>query len=165
MLPIRSILYPTDFSKRSDHAFELDSSLAHDYGAKLLVLHVVPPPAMIYGEGIIVPQPDNYQNQFREKLRQLQPQDAGVHVEHRLEEGDPVAEILRVAGESCCDLIVMGTHGWTGLNRLLMGSVAEGVVRKAPCPVLTVKIPAAAQSAKESKSGMAGEKMGTTTKP
>jgi nucleotide-binding universal stress UspA family protein len=58
-----------------------------------------------------------------------------------LEEGDPVTQILRIAGEENCELIVMGIHGRTGLGRLLMGSVAEQVVRRAPCPVLTVKMP------------------------
>jgi nucleotide-binding universal stress UspA family protein len=71
----------------------------------------------------------------------VQPSDPAVKIEHRLAEGDPAREILRVARETGCDLIVMGTHGWTGLGRLLMGSVAEQVVRKATCPVLTVKTP------------------------
>jgi nucleotide-binding universal stress UspA family protein len=62
-------------------------------------------------------------------------------VEHHLKEGDPAAEILRLAQEARVDLIVMGMHGRTGLGRLLMGSVAERVVRQAPCPVLTVKVP------------------------
>jgi nucleotide-binding universal stress UspA family protein len=162
MLPIRTILHPTDFSKLSDHAFELAASLARDYGAQLLVLHVVPPPIMIYGEGVIVPQPENYQNQLREKLFQLKPKDPRVHVDHRLAEGDPVVEILRVAGESNCELIVLGTHGGTGLARVLMGSVAEGVVRKALCPVLTVKTLLAAHIPKEAKTGKAAEVLATT---
>jgi nucleotide-binding universal stress UspA family protein len=58
-----------------------------------------------------------------------------------LQEGDPATEILRIAQECKCDLIVMGTHGRTGVARLLMGSVAEHVVRKAECPVLVVKTP------------------------
>ena len=71
----------------------------------------------------------------------MQAPDAQIVVEHRLEEGNPVAEILRVARETHCDLIVMGTHGRTGLAHLLMGSVAEQVVRKAGCHVLVVKTP------------------------
>jgi nucleotide-binding universal stress UspA family protein len=62
-------------------------------------------------------------------------------VEHRLEEGDPVKGILRVARELARDLIVMGIHGRTGPNRLLMGSVAEQIVRKSVCPVLTIRTP------------------------
>jgi nucleotide-binding universal stress UspA family protein len=69
-----------------------------------------------------------------------------VKPEHRAVEGDAVHEILTFAKENPCDLIVMGTHGRTGLGRFLMGSVAEGVVRKAPCPVLTVKTPFAVES-------------------
>jgi nucleotide-binding universal stress UspA family protein len=64
-----------------------------------------------------------------------------VNVEHQLKAGDAVAEILSMARHLPCDLIVLGTHGRTGLDRLLMGSVAEQIVRKAPCPVLTVKTP------------------------
>jgi nucleotide-binding universal stress UspA family protein len=92
-----------------------------------------------------------------EWLGKIQSPDPKVHVEHRLAEGEPDETILRVARESNCDLIVMGTHGRTGLRRALMGSVAEQVVRLATCPVLTVNspfpqaapdspVPAAAQS-------------------
>ena len=66
-------------------------------------------------------------------------------MERRLVKGLPAAEILRVANESGCDLIMMGTHGLSGLAHLFMGSVAELVMRKAPCPVLTVKAPAASR--------------------
>jgi nucleotide-binding universal stress UspA family protein len=64
-----------------------------------------------------------------------------VQLEYRLGTGDPATEILRLAGETKCDLIVMGTHGRTGLTRLVLGSVAEEVLRQAPCPVLAVKTP------------------------
>jgi nucleotide-binding universal stress UspA family protein len=69
-------------------------------------------------------------------------------VEHRLEEGEPAAQILRVAKETKAGLIVMGTHGRTGLERILLGSVAEKVLRKAVCPVLTVRIPILAEATK-----------------
>ena len=62
-------------------------------------------------------------------------------MEYRVQDGDPVVEILEVTREAPCDLIVMGTHGRTGLGRLLMGSVAEQVLRRASCPVLTVRTP------------------------
>ena len=78
---------------------------------------------------------------LRERLQQLRPEDQKVLVEHLLVQGGAAEEILQVAQERKCDLIVMGTHGRTGLGRLLMGSVAEQVVRKASCPVLTVKTP------------------------
>jgi nucleotide-binding universal stress UspA family protein len=68
-------------------------------------------------------------------------------MEYHLEAGDPATEILRVAREVPCDLIVLGTHGRTGLTRLVLGSVAEEVLRKAPCSVLTVKAPPPAAEA------------------
>jgi nucleotide-binding universal stress UspA family protein len=78
-------------------------------------------------------------------------------VEHWIFQGDPATEILAAAEKIKCDLIVMGTHGRTGLGRLLMGSVAEQVVRKAPCPVLTVKTPLpAARSSNEAVAVAAG---------
>jgi nucleotide-binding universal stress UspA family protein len=142
MGPIRTILHPTDFSERSGYAFQLACALARDYGARLIVLHVAEPPVIPYG-GVMTPPPpprDSWRA-LEEQLHRIQAPEPTVHVEHRLEEGGPVAEILRVARETTADLIVMGTHGRTGLGRLLMGSVAEQVVRKAPCPVLTVKTP------------------------
>jgi nucleotide-binding universal stress UspA family protein len=143
MLPIRTILHPTDFSPYSDYAFRLACSLARDYGARLVVLHVEAPPVIVYTEGLIPPEPVEDKAQLRERLHQLQPGDPKVPVEHYLAEGNAVAEILRTAEDTRCDLILMGTHGRTGLGRLLMGSVAEQVVRRAPCPVVTVKTPLA----------------------
>src|SRR5262245_5711295 len=140
MLAMKTILHPTDFSERSEFAFRLAYALARDHGARLMVLHVVSP-AVLYGEGMVVLPPESYQQEAETKLRQLPTHDPKVSVVHKVAEGDPTREILRVAQEAKCDLIVMGTHGWTGLGRILMGSVAEGVVRKAPCPVLTVKMP------------------------
>jgi nucleotide-binding universal stress UspA family protein len=124
-------------------------ALARDYHARLIVLHVEPPPvAALGGMPVVPPLPEEYDRENLEKqLRRLQPSDPAVRVEHRLVAGDPVAEILRAAQEQSCDLIVMGTHGRTGLGRLLMGSVAEQVVRRAPCLVLTLKSPTAGQVA------------------
>jgi nucleotide-binding universal stress UspA family protein len=141
MLPIRTIPHPTDFSACSDYAFRLACSVARDYGAGLMVLHAATLPGANYGHGVIVPPPEGFWEELCEKLRQFQGRDAKVQMEHQLADGDPVTEIVKVAQEVPCDLIVMGSHGRTGLSRLLMGSVVEGVVRKAPCPVLTVKTP------------------------
>jgi nucleotide-binding universal stress UspA family protein len=80
----------------------------------------------------------------RTQLARISPTDSSVSTQHRLLEGDPAEEILKVAQGEGVDMIVMGTHGATGLTRLLMGSVAEHVLRKAPCPVLTVRPHAAA---------------------
>ena len=144
MLTIETILHPTDFSKPSDYAFRLAHSLARDHGSRLIVLHIVEtfgPELVTYGEAATELEPEGYRQKLWADLQQIQPQDPSVRVEHQLAEGDEAAEIIRVATESSCGLIVMATHGRTGLQRLLMGSVAEQVMRRAPCPVLTVKSP------------------------
>src|SRR5262245_60293465 len=139
MLPLKTILHPTDFSKHSQHAFRLACSVAKDYGAALIVVHVDKPPDVNLYEGgvpILLPA-GQYDPELEKELRRVVPP-AGynLRIQHRLEMGDPADEILRVAEEAKCDLIVMGTHGRSGLGRLLMGSVAERVLRKASCPVL-----------------------------
>jgi nucleotide-binding universal stress UspA family protein len=141
MLPIRTVLHPTDFSKHSDYAFRLACALTHDYGARLVILHVAAPPVDGYGEGILPPQREDYLRPLCDRLNRLKPPDPTVAVEYQLVEGDAAAEILRTAAATQCDVIVLGTHGRAGLARLLLGSTAEQVVRRAPCPVLTVKAP------------------------
>lgn len=140
MLRIATILHPTDFSTFSEHAFQMACSVARDHGSRLIVLHVAVPPVVGYG-GAMTPPPEGDWKALEDQLHRVLPPDANIHVEHRLEEGVPAAEIVRVARETNCDLIVMGTHGRGGLARLLMGSVAEHVVRKATCSVLVVKTP------------------------
>ena len=145
MWPIQTILLPTDFSALSEYAFGLACSLAGTYRARVIVLHVAPPPPpeiiAYHGPGVSPGATDDYRNSLWTSLRRLRPPSPEVSLEHRLAEGDPATEILRTAGESRCDLIVMGTHGRTGLGLLLMGSVTEKVVRQAPCPVLTTRLP------------------------
>ena len=133
MLSIQTILHPTDFSEHSGYAFQLACSLARDRGARVIVLHVMPVP--------LVQEKRLYREEMTGELNRLGAPEAQVRVEHRLEEGDAATQILRVAQEMGCDLIVLGTHGRTGLGRLLMGSVAEQVLRRASCPVLTVRAP------------------------
>jgi universal stress protein A len=142
MLPIHLILHPTDFSERFAYALQFACALARDYGARLVVLHVATPPPPVYGEAI-PPDPEPLFEAAREQLDQWEIPDPGIQAERRLEIGDPPTEILRVAQEIRADIIVMGTHGRTGLARLLMGSVAEQVVRRSRCPVLTVTTPLA----------------------
>jgi nucleotide-binding universal stress UspA family protein len=138
MFPLRTILHPTDFSDCSEVAFRMACSLACDYQAHLVILHVSPPPVDGYGEGILPPLSADYLRPLREKLRQLQEAAPAVSVEYRLVEGDAAEEILRTAQAMSCDMIVLGTHGRTGLARLVVGSTAELVARRAPCPVVTV---------------------------
>jgi len=141
MLAIHTILHPTDFSEHSQYAFALACALTRDYGARLVVLHIVAVPVVVYGEGVVPPNPEEVHAVARDQLTRLQVPHADVRAERRLEDGDADETILRVAQEIQADLIVMGTHGRTGLGRLLMGSVAEKVLRKATCPVLTVRRP------------------------
>lgn len=142
MLKIQSILHPTDFSNYSEYAFHTACALARDYKARLVLLHVKPSPTAMYGEfGAMPPEPPELFQDLEGKLAALKPADARIAVERKLVEGDVPYEIIRLAEELGSDLIVMGTHGRTGLGRLLMGSVAEQVVRKATCPVLTLKHP------------------------
>jgi universal stress protein A len=140
-----TILHPTDFSPPSEHAFHVACSLAREHGGRLIVLHVAEPPVVGYGE-VMTPPPEGDWKALEERLRRVSAPDGKVAIEHRLETGDPVTQILRAAVESTCDLIVMGTHGRTGLAHLLMGSVAEQVVRKASCSVLVVKTPLPAKA-------------------
>jgi nucleotide-binding universal stress UspA family protein len=138
---IKNILHPTDFSPGAGAAFEAACSLAERYGASILVLHVAVPP--IAGQSGLLPPPQGDWAALEERLAQIQPENKTVRVIHRMELGMPAAEIVRLAGETHPELIVMGTHGRTGFRRLMMGSVAEEVVRKAPCSVLAVKSPEA----------------------
>src|SRR5262245_5873961 len=121
MLPIRTILHPTDFSVHSEHAYRLACSLARAYGAVLLVLHVYDP--LRPDPGIVTwdpfPQGDEYWAVAEKKLHMLAAPDPRVEMEYHLAEGEPAEEILRVAREAKCDLIVMGTHGRTWLMRVL----------------------------------------------
>ncbi|MFO0928371.1 MAG: universal stress protein [Gemmataceae bacterium] len=141
MFTIRRILHPTDFSEAAASAFALACSLARDHHAEVLLLHVLPAP-VAWGEVVARRQADGYEQELREEyLRPMQRSAGDVCAEPLLDEGDPVDVIIRTACEQGCDLIVMGTHGRSGLSRLLMGSVAERVLRRAPCPVLTVRLP------------------------
>jgi universal stress protein A len=142
MLSIRTILHPTDFSERSENAFRAACSLARDHGARLVVLYVPHPDVVGFAEyTAYVPDPIQTPADMKEALSARHAIDPELGVEYRVGEGDPAAAIVRAARKLNAGLIVMGTHGRTGLDRLLMGSVAEAVSRRAPCPVLTLKAP------------------------
>jgi nucleotide-binding universal stress UspA family protein len=161
MLPIRHILHPTDFSDPSRPAFTLACALARDFGAELTVLNVSPPPVASVVDGVAVDvapdDPAAEREQMLARLEQMAGIDPQVRIVPEWARGDPVREILRVAQEGKSDLIVMGTHGRGGLMRLLMGSVAEGVMRKAPCPVLTLKGQHPKDEAPEPEAAVAGQ--------
>ena len=142
MLPIHTILHPTDFSPQSEAALGVACALARDYHARVIVMHVHQIPTMAFGEfGAVPPAPDEAEDGLRARLANIRPADATVPVDRYLTEGEPAEEILRLAKDRGADLIVLGTHGRSGLGRLLMGSVAEKVMRRAECLVLTVKRP------------------------
>jgi nucleotide-binding universal stress UspA family protein len=137
------ILFPTDFSPFGQEALKWATALARDTGASLVIVHVEEPP-MAYGGGeLYFPAEEGTREQLQQMLVKVLPSDPNVRYEHKLLVGDPASAIVQAAEDEKVDFIVLGTHGRTGLSRLLMGSVAENVVRKAKCPVLTVKHPSA----------------------
>ncbi len=139
MYTIRTILHPTDFSEEAGAALRVACSLAKQVGAEVVVLYVIPPPGT-WGEEVARRPPDSFEEElWNEYLLPIQSSEPGVSLVRRLEDGVPEEVIVQVAAELPADLIAMGTHGRQGVTRLLMGSVAEKVMRTAPCPVLTTR--------------------------
>jgi nucleotide-binding universal stress UspA family protein len=148
MLSIHNILVPTDFSEQSVAAFHLASALARDHRAGLTILHVRETPVVPFAEfGAVPPVDVPSRTMLLQKMAEFEPPDDSSNVEYLVADGIPAEEIVKAASDRSCDLVVMGTHGRTGVGRLLMGSVAEEVMRKAPCPVLTLKHPLSAAEA------------------
>ena len=146
-MSIKRILAPTDFSDASYEGLKHASSLAGHFDAEVLLCYVIPavptlPPDMTYT--FEVPE---YQRSLEEsaesKLAELGEEYMGEKISWRqlTRHGDPAGEIVRLASEEAVDWIVISTHGLTGWRHLFFGSVAEKVVRLAPCPVLTVRAP------------------------
>ena len=133
MIHVRKILYPTDFSSYSNQAYFHAVGLAETYGASLTVVYVYRPGTAESAAGD--------KRHWRGQLEQITPSNPDIPVHHALLEGDPATEIARYAADAGIDVIVIGTHGRTGEERLRMGSVAEKVMREAPCSVLVVKLP------------------------
>jgi len=152
MTTFRRILVPTDFSNCSNLACDMALKLAMTYGSSVELVHVYEPPAW---QGFVIPElvvsmpneantslGDFVQTRTQRALDHLveKLQRAGVtQVRHRTETGEPGSTIVQIAEEEKFDLIVMGTHGRKGFERLVMGSVAERIVRQAKCPVLTIR--------------------------
>ena len=134
----RKVLFPTELGEVSAKALDMATSMARDRGATVLVLHVAQSTPVAAGEAYYAMAEPNVQKLLAE-LEHIRPTDATVPCEHRIETGDTIAAIIHVAKQEECDLIVMATHGRQGLSRFFMGSIAEEVLRRAPCPVLTVK--------------------------
>jgi len=113
--------------------------LARDLGARLVVLHVAPFDLLAEGTMVAPIDPRVFRDTLEDMRQRLDGPDLKYPVETRFTQGDAAAEVLRVAEELGCGLLVMGTHGRTGLGRVLMGSVVEFVMPRAACPVLVVK--------------------------
>jgi nucleotide-binding universal stress UspA family protein len=146
MRGFRTIMHPTDFSRASRGAFERAIALARESGGTLLLAHVLVPPTPLVGEGYVSPATyealETAARQAAERgLRRLvdRAKKAGARASSLLLRGLPHDQIPRAARSKRVDVIVMGTHGRTGLPRLFLGSVAERVLARAPCPVLTVR--------------------------
>jgi universal stress protein A len=139
MSPIHTILHPTDFSKLADQALQVARSLARDHGAGLLLVAVPPPPPPASETFLPDTEYPGMVESTRRDLQAVAETITDVPVTTRVMAGAPGAVIVELAREGHADLIVMGTHGRTGLTRLLMGSVAEYVMRHAQCPVMTIK--------------------------
>jgi nucleotide-binding universal stress UspA family protein len=142
----KRILVATDFSEHSTAALDVASNLASETGARLFIMHVdevaeVGVPALPpYEGGYLFQAPYGYKRrEVRERLEKVVPTVANVTFEHCYVTGLPIAQIVQLIVEKQIDLIVIGSHGRTGVSRLLVGSVAEGVMRRAACPVLVVK--------------------------
>lgn len=149
---ITKILVPMDFSPHADRAFGYATALARRLGAELLLVHVVEDPyaSGAWGAEGYVPNVAELLQELiagtERQLATLKETEAaqGLAVKTAVVTGRPAQSIIERAASEGCDLIVMGTHGRTGLSHAVMGSVAERVLRKASCPVLTVRAKAGA---------------------
>ena len=146
MINLRTILVPSDFSECSEAALRYGLELARRFDARLHLLHVVQDPLTQpwAAEGFSAPLfevVDKWQREARERLLLSVPEADRDRVTVVSTVAWPYAEILRHAIEHNIDLIVMGTHGRGGVTHMLLGSIAEKVIRRAPCPVLTVRHP------------------------
>lgn len=137
---LQRILCPVDFSECSLRAFEFAAELASRCRAALEVVHVWQPS----GRGVAYQGPMSAvvgeEAEIGRALEKLYPSNRDVACQHHLLVGEPVEEIIQLATERQIDLIVIGTHGRTGLSRWILGSVAETILHTAPCPVLTCKL-------------------------
>jgi universal stress protein A len=142
-MPAQHVLVPTDFSADADYALEYAMTLASTLQARLTLLHVIEPLVV----GSVETMPYTFIQDLEDKITQaMAPYHervtaAGLACDYTIVHGVPFQVIIETARTAHIDLIIMGTHGRTGLRHVLLGSVAERVVRLAPCPVLVVRLP------------------------
>jgi nucleotide-binding universal stress UspA family protein len=147
-MEIKTILVPCDFSDYAEHAFQWALGFAEKWGAKIVVVHAAPLfSRMAYPESVylvdLAKMEDELIADAEKRLQEFvaKKETGTVSVETQAVLGDPFWEICQAAEREHADLIVMGSHGRTGLAHVLLGSVAERVVRHAPCPVLVARLP------------------------
>jgi nucleotide-binding universal stress UspA family protein len=143
-MKVKRILCPTDFSDASSAALGAAIDLAKEFGASLMLFHAHAVPAYMFPDGMMPVTPQalsELERSIEAELRRLaaRAEAAGIAVETRHAIGVAWSEICRVADELSADMIVLGTHGRTGLRHVPLGSTAEKVVRHAKCPVVTVR--------------------------
>lgn len=135
----KTTILPVDFSTNANQAIATATTLARDLNARLIILHVEELPSSYAGGDFYYGLPEPRGDELRRLLNEVQLDDAAIAVERRLVLGRPAIAIVDAAHDENADFIVMATHGRTGIMHLLMGSVAEEVVRTAPCPVIIVR--------------------------
>ena len=146
MIKLKKLLVPTDFSESARHALTYGTSFAREYGAELTLLHVVENLTVGYASDLFpVPMAEVFQEisgYAKAELSKLAKvaREKDVAVVEQVVQGKPSAEIIRFAQEQKIDMIVLGTHGKGMLDQALFGSTTERVVRRSPCPVLTVRL-------------------------
>ena len=146
MLPFKKILSPVDFSEACCDAMAVANELALHFSSELLVVHVVPDPPVL-PESVVLKESDMplYRKELKSFYKDKITEEIEKHFSKDLkanpivERGDPANKIIKIAEEENVDLIVISTHGETGLRRVVLGSVAEKVVRHAQCPVITIR--------------------------
>ncbi len=146
-MQIRTILFPTDFSQGARAAMDHAISLAQDYRAKLVLLYVIQDisiaewyiPSSLSAADLVADMQKSAEQEIEKWAAEARAKVADV--EPQVTRGVPFVEIIRTAKAKQADLLVIGTHGRTGIDHMLFGSTAEKVVRKSPCPVLTVRMP------------------------
>ncbi len=146
MLPLRKILFPTDFSEPAFEGFKIARELAAQFSAEMLLVHVVSPlPAMHGGvapTGFHIPSVlEEIQKSANKSLEEIRREKLPAEIRTRtfVIHGRPAHEIVQLAAQEKVDIIVIATHGESGWQRFVFGSVAEKVVRHADCPVLTIR--------------------------
>jgi len=146
MKDFKTILFATDFSESSDYAFQYAYSLARKFNARLLVVHIINEPVDLRGFYVPHISFEKLEEEIEEGAQKMMEKFCRTHIrdydnyETFIVPGIPYDEIIKKATENSADLIILGTHGRTGLDHVLFGSTAEKVVRKSTVPVMTIRI-------------------------